>query len=148
MALILSTNTLSEPYAPSPSVKMASPAEIITAAFISSSAGISSPRSKKAVGPVTPAARLLTCMAASSRIMPSSNACASVSSAGSLESPATLSASPSLAPQSMDAPAPSTSTAARTPSGNVQPSSARARRPAGRQSSARQHTITSNRLHI
>ena len=53
---ILLRNTLSDPKAFSPNVTMASPAEIITAAFSSAPASIRSPDSKKAVGPEMDAA--------------------------------------------------------------------------------------------
>ena len=68
---------------------MASPAEIITAAFNSSPASIRSPASKKAVGPEMDAALGDTCMPALSWIKSLSKARHSVSTAGSLRRPAT-----------------------------------------------------------
>ena len=87
--MMLLRNTLSDPKAFSPRVTMASPAEIMTAAFSSSPASIRSPDSKKAVGPGMDAARGDTCMPVLSAMSPLSKARHRVSTAGSLRNPAT-----------------------------------------------------------
>ena len=93
VTVMLLRNTLSEPKTFSPRVTIASPAEIMTAAFSNSLASIRSPASRKAVGPEMDAARGDTCMPALSATSPLSKARHRVSTAGSLRSPATTLAS-------------------------------------------------------